>query len=368
MHHNFYPMTVAHCLDYITFTCFVCNGTSLMAEIAIRCLGDGKVQFQSLLTCQCSRNFFEFLCFMSSNEVAPGVAIGSCTERRHSPTSHLSKLDWGTRRSLLLDLIQKHFFKSMGIERSRPLIESACVSFVDEMARSDDFPNVAGFLATQFLQLSSLLGLCPLVCYSFAKPSDVNFGSGMFIQLALGTESLSAVEMVTEFNKLYDDIEDIWDDGKISMSIIENTLCELGRSYWRTASTLLRKQHKNKKIKLKAMKKWKPSRLPPIGVLKDDTIREESQTMDVFYHFKHRNEIQHFFKLEYSGEGASKYKPCLRMMKVQLTGDKRKQSLIITNWKKDSKDKKMSAWTDRGARMKLESKMVMSTKLESYFN
>ena len=361
-------MTVAHCLDYISFTVFVCNGTSLIAEIASCCLGDRKVEFQSLLSSRFSGNFFEFLCYMSSSEVAPGVAIGSCTERRHSPTSQLSKLDWGTRQSLLLDLIKKHFFLSPGIEQSRNIVESACVSFVDEMARSEDFPCVGGFLATQFLQVSSLLGLCPLVCYSFAKPSDVKFGSGHFIQFALGNESMSAVEIETEFKKLYDDIESIWDDGKISMSVIENTLCELGRSYWITASTLLRERYQKKKIKLKAIKKWKPNRLPPIAILKDDAIRVESETKDVFYHFKHRNEIQHFFKLEYSGDGASKYKPCLKMVTVQPTGDKRKQSLRITNWKKDSKDKKMSSWTHRGSQMNLDSKLVMSKKLQLYFN
>ena len=368
---NFFPITIGMCLDYLSFVCFVCNGTSLIAEIARIILGERKSEMIHLFKSnEFSLNLFSFLCHMSKLICGNNIHVGSCTEQRHSPTSHNSPLDWDQRRNMLMDVIKKHFFNPKGIERSNERLYSASSDFIRELTSSTEYPNVGEFLATQFLQLASLTGIAPLICYTYARPTDVSLGSGNFIRLALRKDKMLSMECANEFDNLMEDVQSVWDDGKINRAVVKNTLCELGRSYWDTTCQKIQDDNKNKpKVKAKTIKHWKIDKLPEVMIITDDRNRIESRAKDVYYHFEFRDRIQYFFKLVYSGDGSTKNKPSLSMTMVDndTSGQGLKKSIRLTNWKRDTNDKKMCCWEKRGTSMTLDTKLVTKKKFDKYF-
>lgn len=273
---------------------------------------------------------YPFLCELSRTIVAVGKSVGTCSEQRHSPTSQSSNFDWHLKRTKIWNLVKRHFFSKNAVDSSLETLEIACRNFIEEMTTSSNFPGVGCFLATQFLQLSSLLGITPLGCYSFAMVNNPSLGSGQLIQLCYPQDKLKNEDCSHRFNSVCDDINKIWDDGKLTRSLIENTMCELSRSYWKTSSKLLK--HRNgATVPMRALRKTDPTKLPPITVIMDDMHREESEAKDVFYKFAKKDGLQGIFKLRYSGDGSTKSKPIL-VMKL-FRDDGTSELLKLTNWK-----------------------------------
>ena len=363
LHINFVNMTIAHAIDYVAYCTITCNGTSNVAE-CVRLMTDRSSNGSLLKKFKedFNENLYQFLCYMSTDHVAIGKAIGTCSENRYSPCSHKSMYDWDKRRLSLLQIIQKFFFSRKAIDTNQDSLDAACHGFVTELSKSDSYPSIGPLIAMQFLQVSSLVGLCPLGAASFAVANDSSLGPGSFIRICLSKNKLSNDEAEYHFYKLMDDINSIWDDGKISKAIVENTLCELSRSYWKTAEDVI-KQSRSESIRSKAIKKWKVKHLPSPRIVMDITKRKESDAKDVFYEFKAAGGTQSFFKLIYSGEGSTKSKPSLFIMKHGNNEDSNVQCARITNWKKDKHDKKMIQWSSRGKSMSLKSTLTISKKL-----
>ena len=307
-----------------------------------------------------NEKLYPFFCDLSRTKVAVNKSVGTCSEQRHSPTSHSSDLDWHLKRTKISNLIKKHFFKKGSVDASIESIELASSAFIDEMTRSTDFPGVGCFLATQFLQLSSLLGLTPLGCCSFAMVRNPDLGSGNFMQLCAPTKKMNSDDCHHTFNGLLDGLGSIWDDGKVSKALVENTMCELSRSYWKTCSKVM-KQKKSKTVKMKDLRKTDLSKLPPVNIIRQNETREESDARDVFYSFSDKEGIQPVFKVRYSGDGATKSKPILIMKLFRDSGSS--EILKLTNWK-SSGGPSMIKWQCTGKSRDLTTGLAMSRSLE----
>ena len=335
----------------------------MIAEISKICLGEKKFHMKRMLLDECGGNFYMFLCQMSDRFAAKGKMIGACTEPRHSPTSQNSTHDWDKRRDMVLSAIKKHFHEVRSFDGSNSQIVYGCRAFIDELANSADFPNVSRFLAVQFMQMSSLIGISPLVCYNFASISDIKQGSADFIRVALRDSKATTQSCSKAFEALFNDIQNVWEDGKVNRSLIENTLCELHRSYWPTALKLVLVPNKPS---MKVFKKWAVSRLPSVRCIMNNDERVESSAQDVYYYMHHRDKIQNFYRVRISGEGATSLKPQLVMVTHPNIGQ-RSKVIRVTNWKKDAHDKGLLKWSQRGKAMKLDSNLIISKAMKAHF-
>ena len=325
-----------------------------------------KQEMLRILNHEYGGNIYQFLCFLSKKHVSPESQFpGTCTERRHSPCSQNSNFDWDCRVSIVLRLIKKHFYQRNQVDANVPNINIACRSFLDEMSASPHFPCVGSFLANQFLQIAALVGLCPLACSCYAAVTETKLGSGQFIRLALNDDSISNERCSLEFERLFSDIENVWDDGKVSRAIIENTLCELSRSYWKTAWRDV-KQKRRQGVKMKVLRQWPTKLLPAVSIVMNDETRVESDATDVFYKFDHSKQIQHFFKLKFTGKSVTKVKPILVLVRITEDGAEN-ECFDVTSWKKDAADPKMARWECRGRNMQMTTKLLTSHRLKALF-
>lgn len=315
---------------------------------------------------------YQFLKFLSEKFVAVGKSPGTCTENRHKITSHRSKYDWDERRELILLLIKKHFFpneKSIALIGKNFKVEKTCFDFVEEMSSSSDFPCVGAFLATEFLHVSSLLGILPLACYSYAGITTADKGPAQYIRVSLQRDGLSLDEIRNEFESLYFDISKIWKDGKFSRAILENILCELMRSYWKTLMKFLNKGKKiGERLKKSDIEKMPLKDLYPVSLIMVDKDRVESATKDVFYYMRHRGAIQNFYKVRIDGKWATRKCPQLIMMCPKSDTRSKNEIIRVTNWLKDKKDGQMCYWNNGDSEVLcLNSIYKMSKKMKTYY-
>ena len=343
----------------------MCNGTSNLAEITRLTMGDSKQVLQQQFTGPLQKNMYKYLCYVSENYVAKLKPVGSCSEPRHTPCSHRSPNDWDDRRDNVLKLIKESFFHIRGVDSEANLLRQCCKNFISEVVEKEDFPNVSTFLAVQFLQVLSLVGLVPLGCYNYAEPSDMKLGSSNLIQITMNKKQLKKDICSSAFEELITDIEEVWDDGKVSRAIVENVLCELSRSYWLTARQIVDPENKHK---LKTIRNWHSSKLPNVTCVIDDNLRVESRCIDVLYFLSHRKTLQSFFKLRYSGDGATTSKPQLVMVNHSVSGCGNVPNVKkLTNWKKDVNDKQQMTWSNRGKLMKLLSTLTIKRELQNIY-
>ena len=343
----------------------MCNGTSNLAEITRVTMGEYKQELEQQFTGPLEKNMYKYLCYVSSKYAAIGKPVGSCSEPRHTPCSHRSPNDWDTRREKVLSLIQKNFYNIRAVDSEASLLRQCCKNFISDVVENDDFPNVSTFLAVQFLQVLSLVGLVPLGCYNYAEPSDMKLGSSNIIQIAMNKKLLKKDVCSSAFEELIKNIEEIWDDGKVSRAIVENVLCELSRSYWLTVRPIVDPKNKHK---LKAIRNWPSSKLPNVKCVTDEDLRVESKCIDVLYFLSHRNTTQSFFKLRYNGEGATTSKPQLVMVNHSDSGCGNVPKVKkVTNWKKDTNDRQQMTWSNRGKNMKLTSSLTIKRELQNIY-
>jgi len=343
----------------------MCNGTSNLAEITRVSMGDSKEVLLQTFSGRLDKNMYKYLCYVSKHYAAKGKAIGTCSEPRHTPCSHRSPNDWDDRRELVLNLIKSNFYHIKAVDKEIALLSVCCKNFISQLVQKTEFPNVSTFLAVQFLQVLSLVGLVPLGCYNYAEPSDMKLGSSNFIQVAMQRRNMKKEDCSTQFEELVNDIEKVWDDGKVSRAIIENVLCELSRSYWLTARSIV---DPNKEHKMKAIRNWPFPRLPNVRCITDESVRVESRCIDVLYFLPHRNAVQSFFKLRYSGDGATTSKPQLVMVNHSVLGNGNVPKVKkLTNWKKDTNDRQMMSWSNRGKMMKLSSSLTLKRELRNIY-
>ena len=363
---NFHSFTVGDAIDFVCYSCLICNGTSNLAEITRVTMGEKKQVLKQTFNGPLGKNMYQYLCYVSKNYAAKEKSVGSCSEPRHTPCSHRSPNDWDERRDAVLSLIKRYFFNIRAVDREPNVLSRCCKDFISEViADKIQFPNVSTFLAVQFLQVLSLVGLVPLGCYNYAEPSDVKLGSSNFIQLAMKKRNLKKDMCSSAFEKLMKDIEEVWDDGKVSRAIVENVLCELSRSYWLTVRQIV---DPDKKQRMKAIRNWHSSKLPDVTCLKDENLRVESKVIDVLYFLSHRKTTQSFFKLRYSGDGANASKPQLVMVNHSVSQGRNVPKVKkLTNWKKDVNDQKQMQWSNRGTNMIMSSSLTIKRDIQKIY-
>ena len=153
---NFHSFTLSDAIDFVCYSCFMCNGTSNLAEITRVSMGDSKEVLLQTFSGRLDKNMYKYLCYVSKHYAAKGKAIGTCSEPRHTPCSHRSPNDWDERRELVLNLIKSNFYHIKAVDKEIALLSVCCKNFISQLVQKKEFPNVSTFLAVQFLQVLSL--------------------------------------------------------------------------------------------------------------------------------------------------------------------------------------------------------------------
>lgn len=357
---NFIRMSVADTLDFISFFAFQCNGTTVLAEIHRVVMS--KREMYRISATAFGDNFYQFLCDVSKDLYPDLDGIGSCTQNRYTYSSGSNDTKWCDHQKDLLDLCQK-FYEDDSIVKSKKKIHQCTKEMIYELCRGKEkmttrnkkrFLGVGAIGAIQFVHIASLLGLIPLHCYSFAELIDDKLGPPKFIRQALKKtpKEMSIKECNTFFHEVHCDFVEIWGP-MMTLSLFENTLCELSRALKATF--------------MKAMKKDNRACVSA-EMLLDDCLYCDGRTNDVVFKDEQRGTVQNFFLVRSQGsDGACELRPML-VMKHALNweGTFEEAHLTITNWcgHGDRHDKMNMMWDDNHKTMSLRTKMTVSSKLQ----
>ena len=269
-------MNRKHCLAYILFATYTCNGTSVIAEI-VRMMEDRTLPWykdiQDFNLSYVDGDFYRLLCFLADQMFFK--AVGSCTNPRHTFTNTKDLYDFSQHSDALLkDLDNISNASSSSYKKVIP-------TFIGRIVKSMDGPykGMGLVVAHNYVQLCSLLGLIPLQCYQYAatmKSGNLSTGPAKFIAKCfnVGSENsiVSAIPGALEsiFEEAYSDLNKIW-KSRVSKEIQENSFCEINRII---EDTDLFKERKNL---LKTKKLKIPKHCPIIGPDEIEKIFTDSQ-------------------------------------------------------------------------------------------
>ena len=356
---NFLEFTVREALDFICYFSFKCNGTSLIAEIHRRIMSDNEKYWAMYME---QSSFYEFLCKVNE-EISYGTAIGSCTENRFTFSSGSSQTEWDDKQDELFHLCQLFFLTKRTVSKLALLREktSEVIHQLLHSTYKDNKRRVyvgAGPMGiNQFIHLSALLGLIPLACYNFAEINDNSLGPGLLMNNVLvkdGQRKMSSVDCNAYLQEFKMQFSNIWGE-MITENLIENTLCVLHRSYQRTKKMILKHDEVvGPKI--------------PITILKNDSLRKESNTKDVIYMDEARKCIQSVFSLRIVGKSSSTLRPSLCMKFGKLWNKGEKAHFVLSNFRNDKNDKGHIGWGSNSCgAMTVDSKFETSTMIDELF-
>ena len=217
------------------------------------------------------------------------------------------------------------------------------------------FCGVGAMGANQFIHISALLGIIPLVCYGFAEIHDLSLGPAKVIQHVVFSGRESTAEDCNQYlQNVHSQFSPIWNNLPTE-NLFENTLCICHRSFVQTTKHIVKL---NPRIDEKKIQ---------IEVIKDDKYRKESRTKDVFFMDEKRGHIQNVFCLRSVGKGCSVLRPSL-VIKIASKWDKGDSAnVVLTNWCNNADDRKMSLWEHRGSEMSLLSKFRSSSGLDDIY-
>ena len=333
---NFIRMTVGSALDYICFTCIRCNGTTLIAEIHRLMINDVDLYVSKIRE---HDSLYEFLYSMAVEIQGPD-SVGSCTEKRFTYSQGSNNTKWNRHQNDLLDVITDSFYIDESNQRgTKKKFEEGINSVMIELMSKDPatkkkkYSGIGYMGCIQFIHMSSLLGILPMYCFGYNRIRSLKLGPAKFIIQSLsqkGTE-MSVEECNDHFEKVTEEFRSIWGI-KITSSLIENTLCELWRSYKNTRSSI---QKDNKGLNC------------DVDIITDVERFIDSRVNDVYYFDDRRQCIQNFFNVQTSGNGISELHPALVMKHSQLCAtNPKKCTFNLTNWRRDGGDKGLMSWSD----------------------
>ena len=183
----------------------------------------------------------------------------------------------------------------------------------------------------------------------------MKLGPAKFITRSLSKNhsEMTVEECNSHFRKVTDEFRSIWGI-KITSSLMENTLCELWRSYKKTQA---------------GMKKHNTSLDCGVEVITNPDLFIDSRVNDVYYFDDRRKCIQNFFNIQSSGKGINELRPALIMKKSREWGSSnRKWNFLLTNWRRDQYDKEHMYWEYSGKERTLDTRLHFSEELKkSYF-
>lgn len=361
-------------IQFLCFTCFVSNGTSVIAEIH-RVVMNDPAKYRYVLNAVDS-DMWVFLKYCNKKAL-PGKNYGSCSNNRYK--YHITKdtwIEWNTRTEDLFKLIQTfaHIHRPSA-KMSEVKLKKLCHSFIHELKtkkhpknQKEMFFKGAGHLgALQFLQMCGIFGLVPLYCATYAEINSTgSLGPTAIMRLArkeneenrslTNTDSSDANQLKKknltfpeEFFELHKDLVKIW-GALVTLALLENLLCECHRSYKRTCQ----KYKKN-------------SKSYSLSIIEDPEKLVESKVCDLIYMNQRRKCVQNFYALRLSGNGASKLRPSLHM-KVSSKSLQKNHTIAITNWCDNCRDEAHLSWSDRSDNRSLQTTMRVSDELREIFS
>ncbi len=332
---NFFAMNIGDALDYICFTCIRCNGTTLIAEIHRRIMLDRELYLSRRIE---HNSLYEFL-YSIAVDIQGTSAVGSCSENRFTFSGGSNCTSWNVHQNDLLEVIKNCFPSDLYHSPSKKKYDRAVRALmtellsVDVVTKKKKYIGIGDMGSIQFVQMSSLLGLIPLYCFQYNSIRSTKLGPAKFIARSYSKNNTDI--SLEEYNRIFQTIQrefqEIW-GSKITSSLLENTLCELWRSYKRT---------------VRAMKK----EVSEIGVdvITNQSLFVDSSVKDVYYYDDRRQCIQNIFNIQTSGKGLTYLHPALVMKSYNVTGMRGNNSHVtITNWKQDKHDHKNMFWSDMG--------------------
>ena len=98
---NFHLFSVCNTIEWLSYFSFKCNGTVLIAEIHQLIMSNIK-NYRKMLTK--SPSFYAFL-VQVNKIIAPGKAVGSCTDPRATYWGGSSDIEWDNKTEELFSLI-----------------------------------------------------------------------------------------------------------------------------------------------------------------------------------------------------------------------------------------------------------------------
>lgn len=351
MHVNFRSFNVADTIDFVAYCALTCNGTTLIAEITRRVTLE-PLHYQGKFL-QCNENMYEFLCYVN-REIMPDTAVGSCTNNRFMYSQGSSKSNWGRDRGMLLNLCKEFYNDDATVTRQKFMIEKA-QKVLHNLVHSkrngkSEFHGVGAMSANQFLQLSSLLGLVPLYCFTLANLHSKKLGPSQAIMKGLQTPNMTLKDIQSCFDDMFEELKAIWGN-LVTKALLENVLCEISRCYKQTSKTY-NKSRPNAELPLSIICNTGGSRF------------RESNAKDIFYFNDATNDMQNMFFITSGSSGGTTLRPCL-LMRLSSTWDKGNESFHnLTNWCQNKADKQMLRWNSRPNEMTLDTNLVVSKPLE----
>ena len=318
-----------------------------------------KIRFKAVL--RDSSSFYQFLCAMS-RVVRPGMSIGSCTDCRFTFSQGNVNTDWSEHTRKLLDLCKGFYSEKKTITRQASM-QNMVTEVVNRMVNGkhrgkSEFCGVGAMGANQFIQLSSLIGLIPMYCYSCAEILDLKLGPAMLMKKALDRPRMTLTECNKEFHGIVSQLRKIWNDN-FTPFMVENILCELSRAFNQTSKEMKRVASRSQE--------FSPQQVIDEMVRESDVARE-SDAVDIFYHDDIRDSVMGMFAVKTNGGSATTLRPLLVMRdgtKWNVKG--RAKFWNLTNWLQNIHDPKMFWWSKRGNKMSLDSHLEISQQAIDLF-
>lgn len=354
LHINFRPMSVADTLDYIAFFAFRCNGTTVLAEMHRVIMQDTDMY---RIRASLGNHFYEFLYELADNLYPDVRGVGSCTEFRYTYFAGNNYTRWCLLQQELLDLCALYYkdektcnTKNAIKECTRNILHTL-VHGKNTRTKKNLFCGVGAMGAMQFVHIASLLGLIPMYCYTYAEIMDNKLGPPRFIRLALDKEEneMSLADSNQFLHDLHKDFSAIWGP-MMTLSMLENTLCELSRAYKSTSARA---------------KKANNPKSTNADIIMDESVYCDGKTVDITFFDEQRNTVQNFFLVRTQGaDGASELRPVLVMKHSKnWNSNFDDKQITLTSWCCDDNDKKNMMWEHRPPKRNLKSKLEVSKKL-----
>ena len=325
IHVNVIEMDVKATIEYCCFVCFVCQGSSGMAEIHRRLMKD-RAHYQELYYQQ-KGSFFDFLKYLW-NEFMPHKGFGACNDNRFTFSNCTT--NWGDLSEDLFDVLMS-FHEVENVTSSKAEMERIVREVVRKLRtdkKQDGKMKYAGsgpFTTVLFIQMASLLGLIPLYCFSYADIEKASLGPGSLIRNGLKKPKYRSASCNAYLRKAHQTFLNIWKSA-ITFALFENMACELHRSYLASTELYYKKN---------------PASYPKPGldILLDKEYFAESKSCDLFFNDECRDCVQNLFLVRQTGSGESELRPML-IMKHSSTN----AIVRLTNWVQDGKDPEQIHW------------------------
>lgn len=354
---NFYPMTVADTIDYLSFFAFKCNGTSVLAEIH-RTVMSNTSKYYKFMKEECSC-FYEFLC-KTNFKLCPDRAVGSCTDPRYTFCAGSNNTDWALLRGPLLRLIKDcrmAFENKQSMLTLRKEVSSLIDSLLNQKSKNGKklFCGAGPMNVNHFVHGASLLGLLPLGAYLHAEIRGVKLGPGKIMNLCCGNKngkSLKPKECTDILYNVRQSFTAAWSN-LVTVNFMENGFCYCYRTYSNT---------------VKALPPLQDGQEYSVDVIMDDELRKESKTKNVYYIDEKRGQVQNFFNLRICGSNSSQIKPVLMMKNVSKWKDGDKANVVLTNWLGDKNDKGLLFWDCDDYNLSLGTMFQVSDIVENIYS